>query len=391
MARRRTTGRMSTTDCWARGSSQTVVFCERSPTMLSWRCSAPTPQSLGCSGAATPRWRSSKSGVVCRPGLLSAAALTGYLDRIADFVMVKSAGWVMVEVPARPPKDVVADLQSRRSLPLPELHDVARAPIFLPDGRLLARSGYDSASGILVDLRGLGDVRDDLPRAEAASLLRELLIDFPFADEASLAHAVAMFIQPFVRPLIGGATPLYLVSAPTPGSGKTLLVELVGRVADGTEPPAMTLTGNEEETEKRITALLLGAARLILIDNAVELKSSALSAALTTTSWRGRLLGRSEMVTLPNSAVWCATGNNIELSREIARRSIPIRLDARLERPEERSGFRHPLPSWAIESRASLVSACCGSPRTLSQPEGFSPETLSQAIARGIEPDRQEH
>jgi hypothetical protein len=49
------------------------------------------------------------------------------------------------------------------------------------------------------------------------------------------------------------------------------------------------------------------------------------------------------------------------------------------------------MKQFACSSWVRLGGYPCGSPRTLSRPEGFSPETLSQAIARGIEPDRQEH
>ena len=47
------------------------------------------------------------------------------------------------------------------------------------------------------------------------------------------------------------------------------------------------------------------------------------------------------------------------MSDELARRIIPIRLDAGVERPEERQGFRHAdLPGWVREHRSELVSAC---------------------------------
>jgi hypothetical protein len=53
------------------------------------------------------------------------------------------------------------------------------------------------------------------------------------------------------------------------------------------------------------------------------------------------------------------TGNNPELSSEIARRTITIRLDAEQERPEERTDFRHPdLLGWVQDHRVALVSAC---------------------------------
>jgi hypothetical protein len=65
------------------------------------------------------------------------------------------------------------------------------------------------------------------------------------------------------------------------------------------------------------------------------------------------------MVNVPNDASWIATGNNIALSSEMARRVIPIRLEPQEERPEERDNFRHsPLLDWVRDHRAELVSAC---------------------------------
>src|SRR5437667_8253854 len=118
-------------------------------------------------------------------------------------------------------------------------------------------------------------VRDDLSRDDAKYLLAdELLVDFPFADDASLAHAVGMLVQPFARPLIGGPTPMFLIEAPGPGTGKGLLAELAGDLADGRDPAVMGLSGNEEEIEKRVTALLIQASRIILLDNVGEIRSS---------------------------------------------------------------------------------------------------------------------
>jgi hypothetical protein len=36
---------------------------------------------------------------------------------------------------------------------------------------------------------------------------------------------------------------------------------------------------------------------------------------------------------------------------------VPIRLNAGVDRPEERTGFRHTLPDWARENRSELVGA----------------------------------
>src|SRR5262249_51624808 len=113
------------------------------------------------------------------------------------------------------------------------------------------------------------------------------------------------------------------------------------------------------EFDKRATALLASATPMIVFDNVVRLTSPALAAILTAPFWSGRVLKESKMISLPNRAIWLATGNNVELSDELVRRTVHIRLDAGTERPEERQGWRHPdLLGWAKANRADLVSAC---------------------------------
>ena len=53
-----------------------------------------------------------------------------------------------------------------------------------------------------------------------------------------------------------------------------------------------------------------------------------------------------------------ASGNNTRLSRELIRRTLWCRLDAKVDAPWERQGFRHPnLTLWAKAHRGELVGA----------------------------------
>ncbi len=303
---------------------------------------------------------------------LSVTALRGRMDRVADY---KKFNGLDEEVPARPPMDVVQDILSlpTQDIPFHSLSGVRHAPLFLSCGRLLIQDGFDAASGWLLRLRGLDSVHADMSLQEARDWLDELFCDFPFADESSQTHAIALLLQPFVRELINSPTPLYLVDAPARGTGKGLLAEIVTIVPTGVAAPVMSLVGSGDEVEKRITSLLLGGRSHIQLDNVKTLRSSHLEAALTAPVWNGRRLGRSEMVYIPNCATWLATGNNVEVSDEMARRIIPIRLDAQVERPEDRTGFRRELPGWAYENRPALVSACLSSVRAwidAGQPQG---------------------
>lgn len=286
---------------------------------------------------------------------LTPPVIGGLLERSANFTKLTKGG----SSPSRAPSDMIQDLLALPDPRLPRLTGIATAPVFLPAGELLNRNGYHEASGLYVVLDGLEGVAAGSQGFQGFQFLtQELLCDFPFADEASRANAVAMFVDYFARFLIEGPRPLYLIDAPGPGHGKGLLAELFGIVTTGAPPPVMSLPSDNDEVEKRITALLLTAPSVVLLDNVVAIKSDALAALLTTRRWQGRVLGRSQMITAPNDATWLATGNNVVLGNEMPRRIVRIRLDAGVERPERRGGFRHQLPRWAHEHRADLVSAC---------------------------------
>ena len=187
----------------------------------------------------------------------------------------------------------------------------------------------------------------------------DLLGDFPFVDNSDKAHAIALLLQPFVRSLIEGPTPLHLIEKPTPGTGATLLAEMLLYPTTGHSTAAMSEGRDEDEWRKRITAKLLAGPSVVLIDNLKRrLDSAALSAAITTSLWEDRLLGRSEMVRVPVHCAWAATGNNPTLSNEMVRRTIRIRLDAKVDQPWLREGFRHPnLRQWASHNRPGLICA----------------------------------
>lgn len=303
-------------------------------------------------GGAIVRLHRDKYGLVAQA--FAPPALKGRLDRAADYIVQKGGR----ERPARPPDDVVADILSWDGLPFPELRGIALSPVVVAGGRLVSTPGYDQESGLYLDLNRVNIGERMLLREAVQWINQELLGDFPFVDDASRAHGLALIIQPFVRDLIDDPTPLYLIDAPSQGTGKGLEAEVTSQVAIGQPAAVMTQPRSEDEIRKRITALLLAGHPLIALDNVHQLHSAALCAVLTSRVWEDRILGRSQMVRLRNSTTWMATGNNVELSAEMARRVVLIRLDAGVERPEERTDFRHPqLLRWARAHRSELVTA----------------------------------
>lgn len=266
-----------------------------------------------------------------------------------------------------PPMTIVRDTIATPDADLPILRGIVNAPVYGRNKTLLTAPGYHPDAQLLyVPDRGftLPEVprapsRDEIASARAL-ICEELLGDFPFTGVSERAHVVALLLLGFLRGMIDGPTPLHLIEKPTPGTGASMMVDILSIIISGQKTAIMTEGGDEEEWRKRITAKLMQLPSIVLIDNMRrKLDSANVAAVLTATEWEDRLLGGSMMVRVPNRAVWIATGNNPELSNEIARRTIRIRLDARVEQPWLRTGFRHAdLPAWVRENRARLVAAC---------------------------------
>ncbi len=323
---------------------------------------------------------------------LSRTSLRGHLARIATWVRPARQGDGMVS--ACPSMEAVDDVLSQPSWPgLPPIERVVSAPVFAPDGSLADQAGYHQAGRVWYEPGDLVvPAVPEHPSGEqvdaARRLIRdELLGEFPFVADADKAHAVALLLAPFVRSLITGPTPLHLIEAPSPGVGKGLLTEALLLPALGRQVTRMAEGRDEDEWRKRLTAGLLRGSAVALIDNLrLPLDSGALAAAITAEVWEDRLLGRSEMVRARVRTVWAATGNNPVLSTEMARRSVRIRLDAGIERPWLRVGWRHPdLLAWATQCRGQLVGAALTLVRAwldAGRPDGRSSLGMFESWAR---------
>jgi hypothetical protein len=93
---------------------------------------------------------------------------------------------------------------------------------------------------------------------------------------------------------------------------------------------------NDDEYRKRLTAQLRAGRSVIMLDNIVRtLDSGVLAAALTAIQWDDRVLGASEMLTMPVRCGWVTTANNPTMSTEIA--SAPSgSADPKVDRPWQR-------------------------------------------------------
>jgi putative DNA primase/helicase len=213
--------------------------------------------------------RITESGPVLEP--LTEASLRHRLARTANWERTTFAD----RVATFPPVAVVRDILALPELDgFPPLDRLVEAPTFAPDGSLLTTAGYQARARVWFhagpSLGSCAIPEEPSPKqiAEArALLLDEMLVDFPFVDDASRAHALAAMLLPFVRDCISGPTPLHLIEAPTPGTGKGLLANLICIPATGRGATVMAEGQSDEEWRKRITAMLLAGPVFVVLDN----------------------------------------------------------------------------------------------------------------------------
>lgn len=293
---------------------------------------------------------------------LPRAALRDRISRLVDFRkrVVTEKGEYLKEL--KPADSCVTAIHSQGSwLSIRPITGLITTATIRPDGTFIITPGYDEKTGLY--LRPYGEI-PDLPEnpsrqdaSDAATRLREVFADFPFAQPMHFAALLAYLLTLLGRYAFAGPSPLFLLDANVRGSGKSLLVDLVSIIVSGNDMPRMTNPRDDDEFRKRITALVMAGDSTVLIDNVDgKLGCASLDCALTSTRWKDRPLGRSEIVELPLRITWAATGNNVMLVGDASRRVAHIRLESPEERPEERKGFHHAdIKSHVREHRTDLL------------------------------------
>lgn len=293
------------------------------------------------------------------------AVLGGQLARVCQFERFDGRAKDFVDID--PPKRVIEDLASRGRWGLPDLKHLIATPTLRADGTLLDREGYDPLTALYLTraLPGLTvpekPTRLDAERANAA--LMEIYRDFPFAAGGphgsvalSTSVALAALLTAFVRSIVAHA-PMFAISAPTAGSGKSYLTDVTAVIATGRTAVTMGVGRKPEEFEKALGATLLEGRPIVSIDNvSIPLDSDLLCRVLTQPRVAIRILQFSKIVELSTSLTLFATGNNLAVVGDLARRTLFCHLDSGLENPETRE-FASDLIEEAERRRAELVSA----------------------------------
>lgn len=246
-----------------------------------------------------------------------------------------------VEVLEDPPVNVAKALLSlgeRRALK--SLTAIITAPTLRLDGTVLDRSGFDEATGLLLEIdsdesRPVPVQPTDKQVAEALERLMRPFSDFPLVAPVDRGILLAALLTAAVRPILPTA-PAIGFDAPAQGSGKTLLAKCVAVLALGEVPTIWphTHARDDEEIRKRIMTILMTGTRAVIWDNVIGVfDSAALAGALTSQQYSDRILGKTGSVNIPNKAIWLLTGNNLTLAGDLPRRILKCRIDPETDSP----------------------------------------------------------
>jgi hypothetical protein len=139
-------------------------------------------------------------------------ALCGRLARCADYIKVSPKG---AEYDCSPPPGVVKDILA---LPpgewnFPPLDALTEIPIIRPDGSILDTPGYDPATRLYyspdpsLSIPALSTEPSSDQIEIALHLIRRAIGEFPYADQASYANAIAAMLTPIIKPAIDAPPP----------------------------------------------------------------------------------------------------------------------------------------------------------------------------------------
>lgn len=288
------------------------------------------------------------------------------------------AGFRQIDAPADIAQVI---LSSAGDWPFRTLAGIISTPTMRYDGSILSKSGFDPQTHLYlktdVVLPAISDAPTRREAERALKLIDDLLCEFPFVNEPSRSVAHSAILSTVARNMFDVA-PAHGAKAPSPGSGKSYIFDIVSAITMGERCPVIGVSADSEgETEKRIIGVAMSGQTILSIDNVNgTLGGDALCQLIERPICNLRPLGQSLPVRVENRTIVFFNGNNCRVKGDMTRRAIVAELDARMERPAERV-FRGDPVAKVLANRGKYIAACmiilraylaAGSPKQPSAP-----------------------
>lgn len=220
--------------------------------------------------------------------------------------------------------------------PLRKLQRVnfTRQPVMRADGKIeLLPSRYDAESNIFTNKIGLIEYDEDWTLERAMCFWKDFYKEFPLVDgfegRSMSVHMTAMLAIFGAALLPMHAKRLnFLYKGNNVSTGKTLMAQ--SAIVGPCGPVNVQAIPDSKEEFKKIldTEALNGSAYIFLDEVERKLTNRTLNAFMTAVLWTGRLMNSQKKFSVPQNAIIFLTGNNVELSGDLARRCLIVDLYA---------------------------------------------------------------
>ena len=264
---------------------------------------------------------------------------------------------------ANPPRWIAEDLLSNQTVKNGRQIKVVLTHPFWNGTEILFKKGYDPDTQAYLDCDRKFDIDTSKHTAEEdLKIWEDLLCDFPFRETPDFENAMAYVITLIIRQGLstGETTPLIDITAPREGVGKSLLADVLTAAVLGRTPITRSLSTIQTEVEKEIAAALRGAPENVIfdnVDNSRPLDCATLASVVTQPNRAFRILGFSEEMFYENRATILYTGSNIEVTPELAKRLIAIRLADTGVAEKDRKVKIEGLLSHTLQRHTDLLSS----------------------------------
>jgi len=335
---------------------------------------------------------------------LTEKAMKGLLNGASKWHNVSQMGDVILKREVSVTGDIVDGVIWEMRNRWPVMRGLVTTPVFAKNGSLITRPGlHDSGIYHWQDTKmNLLRVSIDPTKAEAwdafSYLVQEVFADFPISGlnraqiiEKSLGctedangnlvpildadgspvepegvpavtNAVAALLTPFVREIVGEDhnVPGILFGKNMPGTGASLLIDVISIIATGDVTPMATLPTTKDEMAKSLLTYARDENPYVVFDNVDKgVDSGELASVMTAPKFKGRGMHSHDSLEVLIRFMIVLTGNHVKISGEIVRRLLLADMNANMANPEGRSGWRHDdVRTWATKSRGKLVHAC---------------------------------
>jgi hypothetical protein len=266
-----------------------------------------------------------------------------------------------------PPDHVLQTLIDEPALcPARPLVAIANVPYMDKHGRLDARPGYHEDTGIFHDTGSLPplNIPDKPTDAEAFGAVAVLIEPFRYydnfrADKMRWSGEVLTLLLSSVNRAFLPTMPILMINGNAFGVGKGELCKSCSYLAYGVRGDFVTRGGDDKEFDKRIDAILIEGAPVVIFDNLNNyiMNNENIASMATEATGLIRRYGRNdENIPVGGRSLYLFNGNGILPSRDNVRRSFVVDLTTKSANPPMR---KFPFkPSMKVrDTRVAMLEA----------------------------------